>query len=208
MDLPPEQKKSFDWLFPVNNRINLFCGFLLDGKFKKAEEMLEKKLIGLNEREDFSSETCLIRLAQKSGFPPERIASASRFLLDRGANVDAQDVIGRTALHHACVMHNIPAVFVSVLLEYGADPMIKDNFGNACIVYPGALELVESLLAQRNLAAVTARSLASPPPCANEISTTRISYEGRLPNFGEFLLEGVCDMQILCLIIDFTKFIN
>jgi ankyrin repeat protein len=48
-----------------------------------------------------------------------------RLLLDHGANIDAQDHTGRTALIYATYAENTDVV--KLLLENGANTMIRDN---------------------------------------------------------------------------------
>jgi ankyrin repeat protein len=50
---------------------------------------------------------------------------AARFLLDRGADVDARGFFGATGLHWAA--HNGHADTVTFLLDQGADPALRDN---------------------------------------------------------------------------------
>ena len=50
---------------------------------------------------------------------------AARFLLDRGADVDARGFFGATALHWAAI--NGHAETVRFLLEQGADPALRDG---------------------------------------------------------------------------------
>ena len=49
----------------------------------------------------------------------------ARLLLDRGAEVNARDLVGRTSLMYAASGPN--QVTVRVLLEYGADPLTADH---------------------------------------------------------------------------------
>jgi Ankyrin repeats (3 copies) len=50
---------------------------------------------------------------------------AARFLLDRGADVDARGFFGATALHWAAI--NGHAETVRFLLDQGADPALRDG---------------------------------------------------------------------------------
>jgi ankyrin repeat protein len=50
---------------------------------------------------------------------------AARFLLDRGADVDARGFFGATGLHWAA--HNGHADTVTFLLDQGADPALRDS---------------------------------------------------------------------------------
>lgn len=49
-----------------------------------------------------------------------------RRFLEKGADVNAQDENGQTALHGAVFLQSTPCI--EVLLEYGADVRIADNF--------------------------------------------------------------------------------
>ncbi|XP_069609609.1 ankyrin repeat domain-containing protein 22 [Ranitomeya imitator] len=54
-----------------------------------------------------------------------------RLLLNAGANVNATDSEGNTALHYACKMKS--QSIVPILLEAKADPHIKNEAGETCI---------------------------------------------------------------------------
>lgn len=54
-------------------------------------------------------------------------------LLLHGANINASDQYGKTALHHSCRLYNHKAI--RILLKYGADINAKNSFGNTPIVH-------------------------------------------------------------------------
>ena len=58
-----------------------------------------------------------------------------QFLLDGGAKVNEQNELGKTALHLAA--SNLCQVAVGLLLDKGADPMIKDAEGHRASFYAG-----------------------------------------------------------------------
>jgi len=76
---------------------------------------------------DRSGQTVLIVAARNNR------VSAVRYLCEQGANVNAQDIYGSTALHQA-TFYSFEKV-VSVLLEYNADKEIKDNKGLTALDY-------------------------------------------------------------------------
>ncbi|MCH9648998.1 MAG: ankyrin repeat domain-containing protein [Deltaproteobacteria bacterium] len=80
----------------------------------------------------FKDRTPLMIAAGK--FPPTEIFSA---LVDQGANVDAQDKKGLTALMQAARKGS--ASVVRALLELGADPEIEDNRGNTAANHARAI---------------------------------------------------------------------
>ena len=76
---------------------------------------------------DRSGQTVLIVAARNNR------VEAVKYLCEQGANVNAQDIYGTTALHQA-TFYNFERV-VKVLLEYNADKGIKDNKGRTAIDY-------------------------------------------------------------------------
>lgn len=74
-------------------------------------------------------------------------AAAVRALLDRGAQANERDVMGRTPLMEAAFAGHSDAV--GVLLEHGADPNITDNAGWTALMEAaskGHTETVKTLL--------------------------------------------------------------
>jgi ankyrin repeat protein len=60
---------------------------------------------------------------------PERIPLI-RLLLEQGADPNARDAFGRTALYYACLTDTRDAEIVKLLLQFGADPNVVDQFGS------------------------------------------------------------------------------
>ena len=54
-------------------------------------------------------------------------------IIDHGADVNATDNHGKTALMEACEMRNVDAI--NILLDAGIDTNISDSFGNTCLHY-------------------------------------------------------------------------
>jgi hypothetical protein len=81
--------------------------------------------------------TCIDDWVQVEGKTPlmisaqKRLPEATRLLLDRNSNKDAQDNNGRTALHYAA--ENGDEAIVQLLVEIGANKTMVDNSGyTAC----------------------------------------------------------------------------
>ncbi|CDO75103.1 hypothetical protein BN946_scf185010.g28 [Trametes cinnabarina] len=55
-----------------------------------------------------------------------------KYLLEHGAPPDVPDVVGYTALHHACMAYP-RADIARILLEHGADPNWQDRFGDVAL---------------------------------------------------------------------------
>ena len=72
-----------------------------------------------------------------------------QFLLSKGADVHAKDLINKTALHRAAISGNNR--IVDMLLEHGADINWKDSFGKTALMYAvahGHQDMVQLLLDQ------------------------------------------------------------
>ncbi|KAI0667951.1 hypothetical protein C8Q78DRAFT_1081820 [Trametes maxima] len=66
------------------------------------------------------------------GTPPDHIGTLE-YLLKHGAPADVPDILGYTALHHACMAR--PRVDIArVLLEHGANPDWQDRFDSVALV--------------------------------------------------------------------------
>jgi ankyrin repeat protein len=76
--------------------------------------------------------TPLIRLAGE-GYPPDAEFRLAQQLLKAGANVDARNVFGSTALLIATLRHR--SVLAKLLLSAGADPNITDCRGEAAALH-------------------------------------------------------------------------
>ena len=62
---------------------------------------------------------------------------AIRWLLDSGANINAQDANGSTPLHDAILHNNVKAI--QMLLKGIPDLTIKNDKGNTCLEYATSL---------------------------------------------------------------------
>lgn len=91
------------------------------GDIKKIEELFASG-ISINEREEPFQRTPL-HFAAEYGNP-----LISELLIERGAEINAKDILGRTPFHIAIANEHLDVA--KVLLEKGANPAEKDNEGN------------------------------------------------------------------------------
>ncbi|KAI0648662.1 ankyrin repeat-containing domain protein [Trametes meyenii] len=72
------------------------------------------------------------RLVLKPGAPYDHVATL-KYLLDHGAPLEVPDILGYTALDHACMA--LPRADIArILLEHGADPNHQDRFGSVALI--------------------------------------------------------------------------
>ncbi|XP_018027492.1 protein fem-1 homolog A-like [Hyalella azteca] len=69
---------------------------------------------------NFNGGTCLINSVQS--------AELCQFLLDHGADINAQDIKNKTALHYAVEENRFETV--KLLIEHGADPFLRSRMGD------------------------------------------------------------------------------
>ncbi|MEO8541702.1 MAG: ankyrin repeat domain-containing protein [bacterium] len=72
---------------------------------------------------------------RKQREPSVAMIFCTAYLINHGANVNAKDREGMTALSHAAMHGDLVAV--QVLLEHGGDPSSKDNAGKLALNYVG-----------------------------------------------------------------------
>ena len=87
--------------------------------------------------------TALTKVAMGNSTPGADMAGSLHLLLDYGANIDAQDKQGYTALHHAVERGQLP--LAQLLLERGANPFLQNNVIGNCTAYDIALRKSISL---------------------------------------------------------------
>lgn len=90
---------------------------------------------------NFNGGTCLINSVQS--------IELCKFLISKGADVNARDIQNKTALHYAIQEHRL--LTTQLLLEHGANPFTKSRYGDdalqtACL--KGAYEIFEYLRAK------------------------------------------------------------
>ncbi|TRY77395.1 hypothetical protein TCAL_00144 [Tigriopus californicus] len=91
------------------------------------------------QRPNYNGGTCLINSVQS--------VELCEFLLQNGANVNAQDIQNKTALHYSIQEHRFETT--KLLLQYGADPFLESRYKDdalqtACM--KGAAEIFEYLI--------------------------------------------------------------
>lgn len=91
------------------------------------------------QRPNYNGGTCLINSVQS--------VELCEFLLQNGANVNAQDIQNKTALHYAIQEHRLETT--KLLLRYGADPFLESRYRDdalqtACL--KGAAEIFDYLV--------------------------------------------------------------
>ncbi|KAI0636313.1 ankyrin [Trametes polyzona] len=87
------------------------------------------------------------RLQPRPNDPMDHIGTL-RYLLERGAPPDVPDVVGYTALHHACMAYP-RADIARILLEHGANPDAQDRFGSVALIgafQNNSIEAIEVLM--------------------------------------------------------------
>jgi len=96
------------------------------GDVQGIKQSLDKG-VSIETKYDRSGQTVLIVAARNNR------VGAVKYLCEQGANVDAQDIYGSTALHQA-TFYNFERV-VKVLLKYNADKDIMDGKGYTALNY-------------------------------------------------------------------------
>lgn len=87
---------------------------------------------------NFNGGTCLINSVQS--------IELCKFLLNKGADVNARDIQNKTALHYAIQEHRLETT--QLLLEHGANPFTKSRYGDDALqtaALKGAFEIFEYL---------------------------------------------------------------
>lgn len=120
--------------------------------------LLIERGANVNARNQFTGETAFMRACDNGVYcvRPKRVtygdrsAEAARLILEAGADINAQDIDGMTALMHAC--RNGQINIVRFLLQSGADITIKDNDGDDAAAIASALryEKIVDLLGATN----------------------------------------------------------
>ena len=102
------------------------------------------KLTGIDINKDTN---LLIAIKKANDEKTPRSYNTVKFLLDKQANVNAQDAIGNTSLIWAVYYQNV--ILVRLLLNYQADPNIKNEAGDSALIIAldkGSSDIVKLLL--------------------------------------------------------------
>ena len=88
-----------------------------------------------------------IRRILKESFLTGNIPEVVKFLLDNGSSVTARDRVGHTPLYYAASNTVYPRV-IELLLQHGADPNQKNDYGDATPLHWAALLNTDPMIAQ------------------------------------------------------------
>ena len=99
---------------------------------------------------DYKGRTCLMaavwwcaREVYKGGLFKGQPEKLCRFLIEKGADLNAQDKNGDTALHYA--VQSGETILVEFLVNHGADPLVKNRDGDDAIRHNSIEQVVSSL---------------------------------------------------------------
>ncbi len=121
------------------------------------------------QRPNYNGGTCLINSVQS--------VELCEFLLVHGADVNAQDIQSKTALHYAIQEHRFETT--RLLLQYGADPFLVSRYGDdalqtACL--KGATEIFAFLVGEgENAGPAFAACFGKPPTSGVRYSPERVA---------------------------------
>lgn len=89
--------------------------------------------------------------------------STIKMLLVRGADINAQDVYGKTCLMYACINRN--AKIVKLLSGFNPDLQLKDNHKRSCIDYINSLEKSSISILWNSAGVISRSSISSVGSC-------------------------------------------
>ena len=121
-----EKGAKIDVKMAVESHLHIAC---MHGCLETVLVLAKSK--AQTELRDFKKRTPLISAAASHSANDERMVKMCEFLVKRGANIDAVDEKGATALHHAASRYRPKTV--AALLRLGADATRKDKKGKTAL---------------------------------------------------------------------------
>jgi hypothetical protein len=115
----PKKYMKFGDMYFVNNKDHFY--YVTTGNYDLFVEQIRKQKFLLNQRDEYGR--TLLYIAARDGFH-----NICNFLLKSGCNINEIQNDGSTALHAAAFYGH--KSIVELLLEYVANPTIRNNFGN------------------------------------------------------------------------------
>ncbi|KAI1783563.1 hypothetical protein LXA43DRAFT_1102382 [Ganoderma leucocontextum] len=136
--------------------LNDFAQRCVFGDINGIKRMIENgtapDLAGVETPYRWSYATLVVVGVQRIIVTPHRMRidhkAALRYLLENGAPPDVPDIVGYSALEHACMGYPRPEL-ARILLEHGADPDHQDKFGSVALISAcqnNCVEAVEVLM--------------------------------------------------------------
>ena len=127
---PYDRKQTRDHDYPdirTNYDISTIKDFfskVIEGNVTNLEIFLYNNPISVNLLNDGDN---ALHTLLKTNLPLQQKVNMLKFLISRNANINAQDQMGNTPLHHVCKEYN--PQLVHILLNNGANPLVANSLG-------------------------------------------------------------------------------